>query len=533
MGVVADLLQKAACFAITTGALLKGDAGASCNGVPSALTSQGVVQGYLEDGTGNHVFLGVPFAASTAGQNRWRAPQSPKKSLDFYNATSYGQTCAQAGISSSLAAQGEDCLNLNIWAPASGNKLPVFVYIYGGAMVTGGSSNPQWQGSNFAQKDVIYVNFNYRESIFGAPHATELANGKVSQNFNILDVEAAIQWVHDNIQAFGGDNTKIVIGGHSSGGVMVDHYLWNNPNTFVAGAIEMSANAQSGPNYAPENVGIETIMADVSAATGQTITTLDQLRNVSIYDIESSTFNSTQNVWFAPIVDNITRWADLPARYKAGNFPKSLPMIVGNSDQEGAIFQYAYAAEVGDFDTWINTYDADLAFIPDEELLAAYNSSEFSSEKLMSADSYADARFWCATDYLLDLRASTNPTWAYRWFGNYDNVLPVPGLGPSHGSEVPFFHGGNQCFEAVSDVTDAEQKLADYMNDMLVAWIKNPSAGPGWDKATPVSGPLAKFGVEDSELETLIGDTADYNARCQNLYKKHYPSYPVVIDPTA
>lgn len=68
-------------------------------------------------------------------------------------------------------------------------------------MVTGGSSNSQWQGSNFASKDVIYVNFNYRESIFGAPNAAELSgelNG-TSQNFNILDVEAAVQWVYNNI----------------------------------------------------------------------------------------------------------------------------------------------------------------------------------------------------------------------------------------------------------------------------------------------------------------------------------------------
>lgn len=64
-------------------------------------------------------------------------------------------------------------------------------------MVTGGSSNPQWQGSNFASKDVIYVNFNYRESIFGAPNSAELSG--TSQNFNILDVEAALEWVHRNI----------------------------------------------------------------------------------------------------------------------------------------------------------------------------------------------------------------------------------------------------------------------------------------------------------------------------------------------
>lgn len=73
----------------------------------------------------------------------------------------------------------------------------MFVYIYGGAMVTGGNSNAQWQGYNFARKDVVYVNINYRESIFASPNAPELQG--TSQNFDILDVNLAIDWVMDNI----------------------------------------------------------------------------------------------------------------------------------------------------------------------------------------------------------------------------------------------------------------------------------------------------------------------------------------------
>lgn len=73
----------------------------------------------------------------------------------------------------------------------------MFVYIYGGAMVTGGNSNAQWQGYNFARKDVVYVNINYRESIFASPNAPELQG--TSQNFGILDVDLAMDWVMDNI----------------------------------------------------------------------------------------------------------------------------------------------------------------------------------------------------------------------------------------------------------------------------------------------------------------------------------------------
>ncbi|KAF2087504.1 carboxylesterase [Saccharata proteae CBS 121410] len=525
-----NLIQQAICFGLTAKAFLVDQAGVTCDGVPSAWTNQGVVQGYVEADTGNHVFKGIPFAASTAGQNRWRAPQPiEESSFRFYNASSYGETCAQAGISETLAAQGEDCLNLNIWTPSNGSKLPVFVYIYGGAMVTGGSSNPQWQGSNFARKDVVYVNFNYRESIFGAPNAEELAGS--SQNFDVLDVEAALTWIHENIQGFGGDRDKIVIGGHSSGSVMVDHYLWNHPDTFVTGAIEMSANVESGPAVATQNVGIEAVMANVANITGKDVSTLDDLRDVSFYDIETALFNSTYNTWFTPAIDNITRFRDYPARYAAGNFPKSIPLIVGNSDQEGKLFGTVYASENTNFSVWIDTFDADLAWVPDDDLLASYNISDYASVSSMSGASYGDARFFCPTDYFVDLRADEQDVWAYRWFGNYSNVLGISGIGPSHGSEVPFFHGGNQCFESITNVTEAQQYLADYMNDWLVAWIKDPSAGPGWEKATPVSGPLAKMGVPGNETAMIIGNTAEYNGRCQSLYKPNFPKFPVVQNP--
>ena len=156
----------------------------------------------------------------------------------MFNATEYGATCPQAISGTSYTQQDEDCLNLNIWAPAStphksrstqpdyrrskapaitsrghngpkGNPpaepgrrdtgLPVFVYMYGGAMVTGSSSNPQFQGNNFARKGVIFVSFNTRESIYAYPNSAELAGTEESQNFGILDVDKALEWVHDNI----------------------------------------------------------------------------------------------------------------------------------------------------------------------------------------------------------------------------------------------------------------------------------------------------------------------------------------------
>lgn len=162
---------------------------------------QGVVKGFVQNDT--TVFLGIPFAETTAGKNRWKAPK-PISSFPngHFEATAYGPSCAQVMSGTAITNQSEDCLSLNIWTPChghgQGHGLPVFVYIYGGAMVTGGSSNAQWQGYNFARNDVIYVNLNYRESIYASPNAPELLGE--SQNFGVLDVELALEWIHDNIE---------------------------------------------------------------------------------------------------------------------------------------------------------------------------------------------------------------------------------------------------------------------------------------------------------------------------------------------
>lgn len=430
-----------------------------------------------------------------------------------FDATSYGPTCPQAISGDLFSQQDEDCLNLNIWAPSSGTNLPVFVYMYGGAMVTGSSSNPQIQGSNFARNGVVYVNFNTRESLWASPYSSELADADESQNFSILDVDKAMQWIRDNIAAFGGNPDHIVFGGHSSGSVQVDHYLWNHPDTWLKGAVEMSANAMSGPAYAPENVALDVVAAEVGCAsgTGQ----LDCLRDVDVYAFQTEKFNSSYNTWFTPVIDEKTRYSDYAGRFAAGQYAKHVPLLTGTSNGEGTIFSIVYGGINTDFKSWINTFEADSGHISDCTLIGAYNASDYESESLRSGAQYGDARFNCAVDYLQDIRSSAQNTWVYRFFGEYDNVVGPPGTAPTHGTEVPFFHGGNECFDSLQGVTDAQQALADSIHGWFVDWIKDPSGGPGWDQVSPESGPLVKLGVPGDELTRIPGTTDEYNERCQ------------------
>jgi carboxylesterase type B len=297
--------------------------------------------------------------------------------------------------------------------------------------------------------------------------------------------------------------------------VHVDHYLWNNPKTWLKGAVQMSANAKSGPAVAPVGQALDIVAAEVGCSTGKG--QLDCLRDVSIFDIQTANFNSTYNTWFSPVIDEITRYSDYASRFAAGNYASQVPLLTGNSDGEGVVFSLVYGGENGNFSQWINTFDADVAYITDQALEDAYDPADYASVSAMSGTQYGDARFICPVDYLLDMRSASQDTWAYRFFGNYNNVVGSFVGAPTHGTEIPFFLGGNECFDSLDGVTDAEQALADSTNDWFVSWIKNPSAGPGWNKVQPKAGTLAKVGVPGDELAIGITSTGNYNALCQSV----------------
>jgi carboxylesterase type B len=283
----------------------------------------------------------------------------------------------------------------------------------------------------------------------------------------------------------------------------------------------MSANAISGPGYPPVNQALDVVAAEVGCGTGRG--QLECLRKVDAYDFQTAFFNSTSNTWFTPVVDDITRFSNYKSRLQADKYASHVPLLTGTSNGEGTIFSLVYGGENTDFASWINTFNADSAHIPDDVLLAAYNVSDFASVSLMSGTQYGDARFNCPVDYFIDLRSAKQDTWAYRFFGAYDNVVGVPGTAPTHGTEVPFFLGGNECFSSLSGVTAEQQALADSVNDWFVSWIKNPSVGPGWDKVTPGSGPLVKLGMPGDELSLIKGSTSDFNAICKSVSRFYLP----------
>ncbi len=191
-------------------------------------TAEGILEG--KDLSGITIFKGVPFAAPPVGNLRWKAPQPVQKWEGVRKATEYGPNPMQEALFGDMnfgtKVNSEDCLYLNIWTPAKTMKehLPVLIYFNGGGLMAGSGSEPRYAGDAMARKGIISITANYREGIFGFfahPQLSKETFYKGSGNYGFMDQVAAIQWVKDNIEAFGGDPNRITIVGESAGSMSV------------------------------------------------------------------------------------------------------------------------------------------------------------------------------------------------------------------------------------------------------------------------------------------------------------------------
>ena len=200
-------------------------------GLEVVTTRYGKIKGIEKDGGAYTVFKGIPYAEPPIGENRWRPPKPPKGWDGVYQAEHFGGICPQVKDGSDFYLQecgpneeilSEDCLYMNIWTPAqrADEKLPVILWIHGGANVTGYGHEKMFDGKGFCEQGVILVTFNWRVNIFGWLVNEELikeSERRICGNYGVLDQIAALDFVRENIAAFGGNPDNITIGGESAG----------------------------------------------------------------------------------------------------------------------------------------------------------------------------------------------------------------------------------------------------------------------------------------------------------------------------
>ena len=191
----------------------------------------GTISGTLNDDGTIRIYKGIPYAAPPVGELRWQAPQPVTDWDGVRECTEYSAAAVQPEqapflmwteefIIDTSKGYSEDCLYLNVWAPADAEDAPVVVFIHGGGNTSGGASCDVYDGEAIARKGVVYVTLNYRVGIFGFLASTELSAESadhVSGNYAIQDQIAALKWVRDNIAAFGGNPDNVTISGQSAG----------------------------------------------------------------------------------------------------------------------------------------------------------------------------------------------------------------------------------------------------------------------------------------------------------------------------
>ncbi len=445
---------------------------------PVILTASGMVRGAREGDV--DVFKGIPFAAPPVGEFRWRPPQPVTPWEGVRDAKEFGPTCAQGGWGAApgTIAEGssEDCLYLNVWKPAGarqGAKLPVMVWIHGGAFV-GGSGNTS--GNGFATKGVILVSINYRlgrlgHFAFPALSAEHPEEPKGSYAF--MDQIAALKWVQQNIPAFGGDPKNVTIFGFSAGGVSI-HSLMTIPSArgLFQKAIGHSSGGRDGvltgrpiskenaSQYYPvsaETTGIN--FARKHGIEGTDAAALAKLRAMKVEEIvDGGQENDGQGgprIYAGPILDGKLVVESSTDAYNAGRQAR-VPLMIGcNSAEIGGPFVNASTSKEELFSMFGELKEeAKAAYDPDGTKDFAEVQTRFNTDKVWGEP----ARFAAQS-----VAAKGDPAYIFLFSYVPAGMEQRMRFGPGHGTDISFVFDNLRIPQGgTADPIDKE-----------VAWIMN------------------------------------------------------------
>ncbi|MGW5065047.1 carboxylesterase/lipase family protein [Streptomyces cyaneofuscatus] len=483
-----------------------------------ARTVQGTVRGAVERGVA--VFRGIPYAAAPVGARRFRAPEPPEPWEGVRDALAFGPTAPKRPYAPPLdrllpdpAVEGEEWLNLNVWTPSTegtgraegaeeAEGLPVLVWIHGGSLLHGSSAVPVYDGWAFGRDGVVLVSVNYRLGVEGFGLFPD-----APANRGLLDQLAALEWVRDNIAAFGGDPDRVTVAGESAGAVSIGALLATDraAGLFRRAVLQSGAPAALTPDAArgtteliARRLGVPATAAAFAAVDPEALLTAQT-------EVTSGGNPLTGRNSFQLVVDGELLTQDPAEALRTGSAAAGVGLLLGTNTEE-----YRLWFVPGGLTERIGRLKLRLALLKfkvPNATARTYRSNrpDATPGELLGALA-TDLLLRVPLNRLADARAGApGSTYVYE----FGWPSPVQRLGACHALELGFVfdtlaHPDTMALTG----PDAPQELADAMHR---AWVEFATTGdpgwPSWDASRPVrffgqDGPALVLAPRDDELRS-------------------------------
>ena len=429
--------------------------------VQTVQTGSGRISG-VETGDGVLSWRGIPYAAAPIGALRWRLPQPAEPWTDVRDGAKPGSPAIQPAVQLPAGAEAflvkppvelpppsEDCLYLNVTAPADAQQAPVIVWVHGGGYQTGNGFEMAGDGVTFARDHgAVVVTFNYR---LGALGFLSVPGEQHTGAFGLHDQIAALGWVHDNISAFGGDPTRVTIYGLSAGAKSVANLM---ASPLTRGLFQRAAFSSGGGDHVASPAQTRAVADRYLKELGVAgLGAAEKLREIPAADLlqaQTAIGEGLRTTWvWRPAIDQLAL-TGRPVEVIAAGAAAGIPLLAQHCVSECLLYQFGEPSSAAQADRVLAEY-----FGPDgrDEMLAAYAAAAPDLDPTsLRVDIMTDDRYAVPSTLVADAQSAHAPVWRSRYDGPLTGLPTqfVPGgeLPAVHGTDGPGVWNGGQGVQA-------------------------------------------------------------------------------------
>jgi len=442
---------------------------------PVVNTTAGKIRGAVENKV--NAFRGVPYGAPTGGARRFLPPVKPERWTNVLDTVEWGSEAPQGPhteipeVAGTIPKQSisEDCLHLNVWANSLSGKRPVMVWLHGGGFTSGSGSYTMYDGANMARKhDVVTVTLNHRLNSFGFLYLADVGGEKYAHasNAGMLDIVAALEWVRDNIERFGGDPKNVTIFGQSGGAGKVSTLLAmpGAKGLFHRAIVQSGANLR-GVARADATKAAQTLMAKVGAKTA------DDLQKIPMDDLVKATLG-TPGLRLAPVLDERSLPGG-PFDPAAPEISADIPLLIGSTEYEVNFFPQTKFDPIDDAGLHAAVKQATRASDADvDKLVGLYKKGRPSVSNIELSQIIASDNFRAGVITEAE-RKSAQKAPVYMYYFTWKSPVREGKLKAFHTLEIPFVLENVDQAKSMTGTGEDRYLLQEKMSGAWAAFVRS------------------------------------------------------------